>query len=646
MADQNRTPPYPLTPDAVPPHSPADASLSHAPDDPRARLLKQIEEAPHAFDFYQAVRRLDCAHPDKPQTGHSSRLADDPIRFGQEASMAFAPATLQGLETSSGKPPRLIQRFFGLCGPQGPLPLHLTEYVRDRARNHDDFTLLRFFDVFHHRMLAFFYRAWARVRPTVSFDQPAYDRISDYVGSLFGLGMRSLQRRDALPDLPKLHFAGLLSCQTKHAEGLLAMLSGYFRLPVQIEEFVGQWIELPTDCRCMMGLSSSTLGVNTTVGSHVWDCQQKFRVILGPLSLDEYYRMLPGESEKTFPEEELTAEREEGSFAELVASSQYEQPHRWVGGQGTSAKSGTTAAAPPPGFDPLAEDASQTKDESFSLADHPFQHGIPLEMASNQSHGRGESVGEHLDQLESASDSSAATTHHQFPSPLEAPTDTPPHDPEGGAVASSRYGPRATDYGWRASHGTSSRFKTPPLPAGEGEGESQPPTGNAPSPYPLPREEGFESGSSGIGGSTTRGVTPLGLGKAERAVAGTRRAGSSPSSRHAGLDRLIAAVRTYIGDELQWDLQLILRKEDTPPLGLGIVGHLGWSTWLLRDPMPRDPDDMVLDATHTPTTKEKLPYRHVRRWGHLTLGQTRDGRYIVATVAPQVLDPLPAESVK
>jgi hypothetical protein len=54
----------------------------------------------------------------------------------------------------------------------------------------------------------------------------------------------------------------------------------------------------------------------------------------------------------------------------------------------------------------------------------------------------------------------------------------------------------------------------------------------------------------------------------------------------------------------------------------------------------------VLDATHTPTTKEKLPYRHVRRWGHLTLGQTRDGRYIVATVAPRVLDPLPAESVK
>ena len=113
----------------------------------------------------------------------------------------------------------MIQRFFGLFGPQGPLPIHLTEYVRERIRNHGDFTLLRFLDIFHHRMTAFFYRAWARVRPTVSFDQPSSDRFGDYVGSLFGLGMSSLEDRDAFPDLPKRHFAGLLSCQTHHADG-------------------------------------------------------------------------------------------------------------------------------------------------------------------------------------------------------------------------------------------------------------------------------------------------------------------------------------------------------------------------------------------------------------------------------------------
>ena len=164
------------------------------------------------------------------------------------------------------------------------MPIHITEYVRERIRNHGDHTLRRFFDIFHHRMTAMFYRAWARVRPTVSFDQPSSDRFGDYVGSLAGLGMDSLENRDAFPDLPKRHFVGLMSNQTHHAEGLLAILSGYFRLPVQLEEFIGQWIELPTNCRCLMGQSSSGLGVNTTVGSHVWDCQQKFRVIFGPLA--------------------------------------------------------------------------------------------------------------------------------------------------------------------------------------------------------------------------------------------------------------------------------------------------------------------------------------------------------------------------
>src|SRR5262245_6322549 len=197
-------------------------------------LFEQLEKEPYTFDFFQAVRRLDCAHPDKPQTGESVRLADDPVRFGQEPSLSFAPATLESFDARKSKTkPRLTQRFFGMFGPQGAMPTHITEYVRERIRNHSDHTLRRFFDIFHHRMTAMFYRAWARVRPTVSFDQPSSDRFGDYIGSLFGLGMESLENRDAFPDLPKRHFAGLMSNQTHHAEGLLAILSGYFRLPVQ-----------------------------------------------------------------------------------------------------------------------------------------------------------------------------------------------------------------------------------------------------------------------------------------------------------------------------------------------------------------------------------------------------------------------------
>ena len=257
--------------------------------------LEQLEREPHTFDFYQAVRLLDCAAPEKPPTGCSVRTADDIVRFALDESMAFAPATLSKLEPKKpGRTRRLLQRFFGMLGPNGPLPLHLTEYSNDRSRDRGDTTFQRFLDVFHHRMASLFYRAWARVRPTVSLDKPNSDRFGEYVGTLFGIGMPSLRMGDTFPDLAKRHYAGLLGCQTKNADGLLALLNGYFCFPVQVEEFVGQWIELPAESRCLTGASSSNLGIDTTVGSHVWDCQQKFRIIIGPLMLSEYYRMLPG----------------------------------------------------------------------------------------------------------------------------------------------------------------------------------------------------------------------------------------------------------------------------------------------------------------------------------------------------------------
>jgi hypothetical protein len=95
---------------------------------------------------------------------------------------------------------------------------------------------------------------------------------------------------------------------------------------------------------------------------------------------------------------------------------------------------------------------------------------------------------------------------------------------------------------------------------------------------------------------------------------------------------MIAAVRDYVGDELQWYLQLILQKEETPPIGLGLVGNLGWSSWVIRDNMPYDPNDLVLDAMGTPPEKQLIEFRHVRAWDHKTLGQRRNGQYIVATI--------------
>jgi type VI secretion system protein ImpH len=263
----------------------------------RVALLAELAAAPWDFGFCQTLRRLDCLQPERPRIGASARPADDPVRLGQRPSMRFAPAELAALVQSvAGRAPHLLVYFLGLLGPNGPLPLHLTEYARDRERNAGDPTFARFLDIFHHRMLSLLYRAWAQAQPAVSFDRLDQDRFGTYLASLSGNAMPAFQDRDAMPDLAKRHYAGHLSCPTCHPEGLGSILRHLLALPVRIEEFVGHWLVLPPDCRLRLGETPQTgaLGATTTLGARVRDHQSKFRVRIGPVRFDDYVSLLPG----------------------------------------------------------------------------------------------------------------------------------------------------------------------------------------------------------------------------------------------------------------------------------------------------------------------------------------------------------------
>lgn len=260
-------------------------------------ILQKLHDDPTAFDFFAALRHLECAYPDKPRIGQSQRPQDDAVRFGQHPALAFTPAMLESFGPGAeGSAPRLEVNFFGLLGANGPMPIHFSEYVRDRMRNSSDPTLTRFLDIFHHRLIALFYRSWASAQPTVSLDRADSDRFSTFVGSLIGIGMDSLNKRDAAPDFAKLHYAGRLSAHARNAEGLAAIIADFFKLPVTVKQFVGHWMTLPADGRCTLrsGPDAEVLGMTTVLGSKVWNCQHKFRIVIGPVDFAQYRHMLPG----------------------------------------------------------------------------------------------------------------------------------------------------------------------------------------------------------------------------------------------------------------------------------------------------------------------------------------------------------------
>jgi type VI secretion system protein ImpH len=263
--------------------------------------LRALEEAPHRFDLFAALRQLECLHPGSPRIGEASRPAEEPVRIGQVPSLAFAPATVAEFKSGTAeRPSYLATYYFGVFGPNGPLPLHLSEYAHGRELNNHDASFRRFADIFHHRLASLFYRAWADAQPAVSLDRPE-PRFDLYIGSLVGRGGPELRGRDSVADDAKLGRAGRFALAVRPPQGLIGILEDYFGLPFTLLEQVGEWLPLERKHRLALGErnDASALGSGTMLGKSVWSCQHAFRLICGPLSFSDFAALLPGEPRLT-----------------------------------------------------------------------------------------------------------------------------------------------------------------------------------------------------------------------------------------------------------------------------------------------------------------------------------------------------------
>ncbi|MDR0240231.1 MAG: type VI secretion system baseplate subunit TssG [Burkholderia sp.] len=268
----------------------------------------RLRAAPHGYDLFQALRWLDALSPGRPPLGRATRPRDEPVRLGQQPSLAFAASMLAGIHDEGGAvPPRIAIHGFGLFGPNGPLPTHLTEYAHERAAQHDDPTFAAFADLFHHRLILLFYRAWADAQPTVSLDRPDRARFDGYVASLIGRAAAHGDKptapadadadadADTLAPHARYFHAGHLVRHTRNPEGLVQILRRHFGVDARLVEHVPQWVAIERSQRCTIRATRPTLRVGAVaLGIAVRDAQSRFRIVLGPLSLDAYRRFLPG----------------------------------------------------------------------------------------------------------------------------------------------------------------------------------------------------------------------------------------------------------------------------------------------------------------------------------------------------------------
>lgn len=259
--------------------------------------IRALEAQPWRYSFYAAVHLFETLYPEKPLLGRAKRPRQDVVRLASAVRLAFANSTVASLDLSGGpEKAKLYSQFLGLLGPNGPLPLHLTEYAFSRAQTYNDDTLLQFLDIFHHRALSLFYRAWADAVPTMQASR-SDDRFGNFLSSFIGTRIEAATGTDALNDEAKKYLSGLFAQQRKNGENLERLLSVQFDVPVDIDQFQGTWAEFDEQNWTKLGVleRQNRLGISTVLGKRVWLTQNKITIRLGPLPLREFIRYLPGE---------------------------------------------------------------------------------------------------------------------------------------------------------------------------------------------------------------------------------------------------------------------------------------------------------------------------------------------------------------
>jgi type VI secretion system protein ImpH len=280
-----------------------DAAKPRAPEAAADEVdgLSHIEAAlrhdPHSFSFFQAVRVLERLRPGHAAPGQFVDPATEFVRFGAHASIAFPPSEIQELDLPEDEhePARMTVNFMGVTGPLGVLPHQYTLLLRERQRAKDG-AAAAFLDLFHHRIISLFYRAWEKHRFTLAAEKDGEDPLRDHLLDLVGMGLPSQRQQLPIEDEALIHFGSLLGPQQRSAVALEQLIEDFFDVPVAVEQFVGGWYPLPRHDLTAVGEengASTRLGMGAVAGDEIWDQQARVRVRLGPLSREQFDAFLP-----------------------------------------------------------------------------------------------------------------------------------------------------------------------------------------------------------------------------------------------------------------------------------------------------------------------------------------------------------------
>lgn len=252
------------------------------------------QSGPAAVDLTRLVGTTDLSSFEFDQLMRLARLAGQDLpRLRTELRLGHPPGEVAGILNGPDGKPELVLSSFGLVGPAGTMPWHLTGRLLAEGRAGKQ-ALHEFLDMLTVRLGQLLHTGWRRSQPALSHEagDPAAHLPLLAVAGLATSGMATrIAAGDAgLSQDGLARHAALLGLATRPAEGLERLLKGHFNQPVTVEQFLGGWVDIPPVARLRIGRGQG-LGNLPPIGQRRWEVQSRLGISVGPVNLTSLHQL-------------------------------------------------------------------------------------------------------------------------------------------------------------------------------------------------------------------------------------------------------------------------------------------------------------------------------------------------------------------
>ena len=267
-------------------------------------LLEKLIYDPGKFSF---VKAIDIAQ----------QICDsDFVEIKANISFTSKFTELSVIEGLKNKIAELHVNNMGILGINGTLPdCYTEEYVLYNRASKDAVT--DFFDILNERMLTLRYTYFKR-QNIETLSQPIEQTvIGNIIFCLSGFDFLEIfkshpskKNRDisekktpggaVIPEQFKISAQNLFWRHTRSSSGLQAILSSFFKVPIEIRQFEGKFIKTIPGEQTIIGKNGryNKLGSESILGEKIWDTTCSITILVGALSFAQYMKFLPKRSAK------------------------------------------------------------------------------------------------------------------------------------------------------------------------------------------------------------------------------------------------------------------------------------------------------------------------------------------------------------